>query len=106
MSKTISKAEAWKKIERTNGQVFGARVIKRTNGEERTFNCRLARTTSVGKVGGDLPYNAAQHRLIAVYEMANARPDPSDNYRMINVDGLLEVAIAGERFMVEQDDKA
>jgi len=97
---TITRAEAWKKIESTNGQVFGARVIKRTDKSERTFNCRLARTTKVGKVGGELKYNAASKNLIAVFEMANARPDPSDNYRMINVDGLLEIAIAGERFMV------
>lgn len=100
---TITRTEAWKKIEATNGQVFGAKVIKRTTGQPRTFNCRLARTTKIGKVGGSLPYNATSHNLIAVFEMANTGDrEAKEKYRMINMEGLLEVAIAGERFMVRR----
>jgi hypothetical protein len=97
---TITRNQAWELIEKTNGQIFTARVIKRTDGSNRTLNCRLARTTKVGKVGGSLKYNASEKNLVAVFEVAAKRED-SDKYRMLNVDGLMELAIAGERYRVE-----
>ena len=105
---TITTKEAWNKIEATNGKVFGAVTIKRTNGQKRTFNCRLARTVKVGKKGVGLSYNPGKKNLITVFEMVNTegRTEPEEKFRMLNMEGLLEVSIAGERFMVRADDEA
>ena len=99
---TITTEQAWDLIESTNGKIFGAKAVKRTDGTMRTFNCRLARTTKVGKVGGKLGYHPGQKNLVAVFEVAADR-EASDKYRMINMEGLLEVSVGGERFDVSDE---
>lgn len=105
MTKTITTSDAWTKILGTNGQIFGAVTIKRTNGLKRTFNCRLSSTVNKGKNGVGLKFKPGEKNLIGVCEIAAKRED-EDKFRFLNMDGLLEIAIAGERFMVRDDDKA
>lgn len=70
------------------GEVFTCRFIKRTTGEERILTGKLGVTEHLK--GGELKYNKKEKGLISVYDLEN------NGYRMIPVDGILEVTI-GEK---------
>lgn len=103
MAKTITTEQAWKLIESTNGAIFGATTIKRTDGKKRTFNCRLARTVQKGKVGGTLKYKPGEKNLVTVFEMANTgdRTEAKEKFRMLNMEALLSVSVDGEKYEVD-----
>lgn len=101
MTQTISKSEAVEKILATNGRIFSAKAIKRSNGEPRTFTGILSKNVEKGRAGGELTFNAAAKNLIVIYETNNGRPD-TDKRRMINADGLFEVTVDGETFAVAE----
>lgn len=90
----ISKRDAVQKIVSTKGKVFSARFIKRTNGEVRNINCRLGVTKHLK--GGELKYKPASKNLVGVFDMQGGE------YRMIDIDGLLEIQVEGEGFAVER----
>lgn len=97
----ITRAEAWQRINETNGRIFSAEVIKRSDGSLRQFTCRLSHTVSVGKVGGDLRYDPSEHALVGIYEMAGDERDSSDKYRMLNILGLKTLSVDGDKYVVE-----
>ena len=78
-----------------NGKVFTVDFIKRSNGELRTMNARLARQTQTGKVGGELPYNATDNGLLPVYDMQKKA------YRMIALESVTRVAGGGRVVTIE-----
>lgn len=90
----ISKRDAVQKIVSSKGKVFSARFIKRTNGEVRDINCRLGVTKHLK--GGELKYRPAEKNLVGVFDMQGGE------YRMIDIDGLLELQVEGEGFAVER----
>ena len=96
--KIISKKDAVNRIVSTSGQVFSARFIKRTNGEVRDINCRLGVTKHLK--GGELKYKPAEKNLVGVFDMQGGE------YRMIDIDGLLELKVNGEEFTIEREADA
>lgn len=91
--KKISVAEAVSKIEATRdrGIVFGVTFIKRSTGERRTMSARLGVHKGVKGVG--LAFEPKDHNLLCVYDM-------NHSFRMINLEGLLRVAIQGEEWEI------
>lgn len=100
---SLKRSDAVAKINETNGKIFSALVIKRTDGSQRWFRARLARNTNVGKVGGKLNYDAKSKGLIPVYVMPgddNRKDDAKENYRMIAVDGLVTLTVDGVDYRI------
>lgn len=99
----ISRAEAKELIHgtRAKGTVFGVRFIKRTTGEERVMNCRL--NVNKYEVGGELPYNPSEYNLIPVWDInLGKNGGGAEGYRMINIDGIIQLTVAGESYEVEE----
>ena len=90
--KPISKNEAAGKIRASNGKIFTATIIKRTNGERRELNCRLGVKKYV--TGEGLKFEPSNKNLIVVFDMQK------NGYRMINIDGLEALKIDGEEFTI------
>ena len=66
-----------------NGKFFTAKFIKRSNGAERTMNCRL--DVKKHLKGGTKAYDDSVHRLVTVYDMK------AEGYRCIPLETLFEV---------------
>ena len=66
-----------------NGKFFTAKFLKRSNGAERTMNCRLNVTKHLR--GGPAAYNPAEHNLLTVYDVK------AQGYRCIPLESLFEV---------------
>ena len=90
--KAISKNEAAGKIRASNGKIFTATIIKRTDGERRELNCRVGVSKYV--TGEGLKFDPTKKNLITVFDMQK------DAYRMINIDGLESLKIDGEEFTI------
>ena len=93
MVRIISRKDAVDRIVKSRGRVFTARFKKRTTGEERTMNCRLGVTKHLK--GGELKYNPAEKNLVGVFDMQKK------GYRMIDVDGLTNLTVDGEEFVIQ-----
>jgi hypothetical protein len=83
--KIISKGEAAKMINETNGKVFTCHFIKRSTGDLRIINCR----TGVKKhlKGGELPFDPREKKLRTVFDMQNK------GYRMISLDAVVKLIV-------------
>ena len=88
----ISKVTAIEMIRGSKGRVFGVTFIKRTTGEARTMQARLG--VKKGVTGEGLKFNPKDYALIPVYEM------PKQQFRMINLEGLTDLSIEGEKYEV------
>ncbi len=86
--------QAWALINATKGRLFGASFIKRETGEEREMTARTGVTAYLK--GGVLSYNPDNYYLVSVFDVVER------GYRMIPVDGLLELRYAGKVWPVEQ----
>ena len=89
----ISKVTAIEMIRGSKGKVFGVTFIKRTTGEVRTMQARLG--VRKGVTGEGLKFNPKDYALIPVYEM------PKQQFRMVNLEGLTNLSIEGEKYEVE-----
>lgn len=89
----ISKVKAIDLIRGSKGKVFGVTFVKRTTGELRTMNARLGVKKYV--TGEGLKFNPKAYALIPVFEM------PKQQYRMINLEGLTQLNLEGEKYEVE-----
>jgi hypothetical protein len=97
--KKISRQEAVKLIEtaKESGKFFGVEFIKRTDGTLRAMQCR-------GNVkkhlkGGELAFNPKERGLVVVWDATVE--DNTKAYRMINLDALKRVSVAGQEYIVE-----
>tara|TARA_R110002051_G_scaffold56156_4_gene104246 strand:- start:1088 stop:1357 length:270 start_codon:yes stop_codon:yes gene_type:complete len=72
--------------------IFGATHIKRTNKEIRVGSYKLGVTK--GTNGNGLKYNPSSKNLIPVYDM-------NKGFRMLDIDGLIELKIDHETYQVE-----
>lgn len=75
------------------GQFFGVRFIKRTDGEERSMNCRLGVISKLK--GGNLNYNREAKGLIGVFDVDR------QEYKNIPLEGIISMSVAGERFEID-----
>ena len=89
----ISKVKAIDLIRGSKGKVFGVTFIKRTTGESRTMNARLGVSKYV--TGEGLKFDPKKYALIPVFEM------PKQQYRMVNLEGLTQLNLEGEKYEVE-----
>lgn len=89
--KKITKRQAKSLIKKTNGAFFAAQFIKKT-GEVRDMVCR----TGVHKdlKGGVLSFNPTDKGLAVVYDVE------VEGYRMINLNTLRKLKIAGKTYKV------
>ena len=88
----ISRKTAIDMIRGSKGKVFGVTFIKRTTGEERKMNARLG--VKKGVTGEGLKFDPKAYALIPVYEM------PKQQFRMINLEGLTQLNLEGEKYEV------
>lgn len=89
----ISKQDAAAKIRASKGKLFTCIFIKRSDGTKRSINCRLGVKRYLR--GGTLPYDPNVKRLIPVFDLK------VNDYRMINIDGIIALKINGEYFQVK-----
>lgn len=82
----ITRENAVKLIQQTNGQIFSATFTKK-NGELRQMNCRLGVTKHLK--GGELAYEPAEYDLIPVFDVQKKA------YRSISINTLTNVTIEG-----------
>ena len=83
----ISRRDAIRFIDLSNGKFISLRFTKRTTGEVREMLCR----TGVKKhlKGGDASYSFADKGLIPVFDMQNG-------YRSIPIEGITQLKIDGQ----------
>ena len=74
----------------SSGQIFAVEFIKRTNGEHRKMLCRLGVKKHLK--GGTQAYNPSEYNLLTVFDMEKGA------YRMINIDGIISLKIAGQEY--------
>jgi hypothetical protein len=91
--KTITRNEAIQKLGATNGRVFRATFIKRTDGTIRNLTGRLGVSKNITGVG--MAYDPADKGLITVFDFQK------NAYRMINAEALLEIVVDGTTYKVE-----
>ena len=77
----------------THGEIFTCRFIKRSTGQERVLVGKLGVTEFLKN--GELPYDKKEKGLISVYDIEN------NGYRMIPIDGLLEVTVGDKVYKDE-----
>lgn len=89
--KKVSRTIAKNLIYKTDGAFFSVDFIKK-DGSIRTMTCR----TGVKKhlKGGELAFNPNEYGLAVVYEMN------VEGYRMINLNTIMRLKIAGEEYSV------
>ena len=89
----ISRDKAIDLIRGSNGKIFNVTFIKRTTGEVRKMNARLGVSKYV--TGEGLKFDPKKYTQIPVFEM------PKKQYRMINLDGINQLVLEGEKYEVE-----
>lgn len=89
MTQTMTMAEFLSKA--GSGRIFAVSFVKRTTKEERRMLCRTRVTK--GTKGGSIGYDPASKGLLSVYDVA------AGGFRMVNLDELLSVKMAGKRFI-------
>ena len=104
--KTINRAEAVKRIEaaKETGLFCSAIVRKRTANDEgvhelRTFNFRGGVRKGVKGIG--LAFDPKKHDLICIWDQKAEETDKKKGkFRMISIEGIKELTIRGEKFVV------
>lgn len=91
--KHINKSVAEFLISETNGQIFTAQFITKKN-ELRTMNCRLGVKKHLN--GGTLKFSPSSKGLVVVFDVK------IQDYRMINLNTLLELRINGKVYHVSK----
>lgn len=76
-----------------NGKFFTVVFVKRTNGEERTMNCRKG--VLKGTRGGGLRFDPTEKNLIGVFDI------PKGQHRFIALEDLRRININGLRYVVK-----
>jgi hypothetical protein len=89
--KTITKRQAKNLIFKTKGEFFSAQFIKK-DGTLRDMVCRLGVTKYLK--GGSLAFDPSERGLVVVFEMN------VEGYRMINVNSLIQLKIAGQVYKI------
>ena len=89
--KRISKTVAKNLIYKTNGEFFSVDFIKK-DGSIRTMICRTG--VKKGLKGGELAFDPNEYGLAVVYEM------DVEGYRMINLNTIMRLKIAGKEYNV------
>jgi len=95
MSETIevTQEQAKKIITEYHGRhFFTVKFVKRTNGAERTMNCRKG--VYKGTRGGGLRFEPIAKDLVSVFDI------PKGQHRFISLDTILRVNIGGKRYIV------
>jgi hypothetical protein len=98
----INRSEAVRRLEaaRETGWFCSVKAERRTDdpkdpskkkGDIRIFNCRGGVRKHL--VGGNLPYDPDKHKLIVIWDQ--------EGYRSIPIEGIKEMTIEGEHFVVE-----
>jgi hypothetical protein len=82
-------------IRSTHGKIFRATFIKRSTGETRILVGRLGVRKFVS--GKGLNYTPREHDLISVFDFQKME------YRMIPIEGLLEVKFKGRVYVSKRD---
>lgn len=80
-------------IASTNGKIFSATFVKRTNGELRTMLCRTGVTKHLR--GGDPAYDANSKGLMFVFDMQKLA------YRTVNLDPGTIIRFKRQTFVVD-----
>ena len=78
-------------------QFFHVKFIKRTTGDLREMTCRKG--VSKGVTGKGLKFDPTKKNLITVYDVNAPADDGRGGFRMINVDGLLEIKAHHRRWL-------
>jgi hypothetical protein len=78
----------------SEGKIFRVEFIKRTTGELRTMVCRIG--VSKGITGKGLAFDPDAKGLQTVWDMQK------EAYRMINLDTVVSIRLAGQEFEVKQ----
>lgn len=94
MSNTISRSDAVRHIEASGGKLFSVRFAKRSDGSVRTMCCRTG--VANRRQGGSLAFDPASKGLILVFDMNIGTAGGQGAYRMIPIEGLLQIKIDGE----------
>jgi len=90
----VTSEQAAALIRGTKGKIFTCIFIKRSDGQRRTLNGRLAVKAYLH--GGVLPYNPNEKNLIPVFDIQKRE------YRMIPIDGIEELKINNYVFKVQK----
>lgn len=91
----VSKHQAIRLIQQSNGRVFRVTFVKRTTGEVRDLVGRLGVTKGV--TGEGLKFNPADKALMTVYDFNKKA------FRMINLEQIKEVQFKKRLFKVKED---
>lgn len=89
--KRIKLSQALQLIYQSKGKIFGVKFYKK-DGSLRDMQCRLG--VSKGVNGKGMSYNPALKQLVPVFDMSIGE------YRMINLQGLVELTSQGETYAV------
>ena len=89
---TITVSKARELMEKSNGQFFTVRFIKKTDGEYREMNARLGVT--VGVNGNGRNFEPKDYDLLGVYDMQK------HGHRMVNLRSVVGLSINGKDYRV------
>ncbi len=89
-TETISRDGAVKKIRASNGKIFTVVFIKKTNGRERTMNCRLGVKKNLKGVGRALN----PKEFVGVFDLQK------NDYRVIHIPGIKSLSIKGKSYTI------
>lgn len=92
-TKTISRKKSVDVVFSTHGKFFTCVFIKKTDGQERTINCRLGVTKHLH--GGTLPYNPTPLGLLPVFDLQKR------DYRMINFKTMKSVIFNQIKYIIK-----
>lgn len=88
MTKSQRRQLALDLIVTTEGEIFSCVFVKRTTGEIRKIVARLGVKSHLK--GGTQTYDPKKYNLLTVFDMDKR------SYRMIDLDGVIEVTVGGE----------
>lgn len=91
MTNFVTISQAVQLIYTSKGKIFNAEFIKK-DGSYRSMNCRMGVQKDLK--GKGLAYDPYKYNLIGVFDMVD------DSYKMINLNGLMRLKIAGETYEV------
>lgn len=94
--KKVTRQKAVEEIENTDGKIFYAEFIKRSNGEKRKMLARKGVTKYLK--GGEKPYNADDKDLITVFDMQKV------DYRSIPKENIQRLSANGKKYKVTEEE--
>jgi hypothetical protein len=86
-ARNMTRSEVAAHLAQVGGRIFSVEFIKRTDGILRRMVCRRGVTSHLK--GGEQAYDAAEHRLLTVFDMSK------NAYRSIPYEGITKIKIAG-----------